>query len=181
MKISKREVTLGITTLIAVLAGGTWYWADGRAEIWHGKANEIEKLKQQISLHENAVKLQENWLEELNNLESELPVLDIKKRSVAPDLMKTIKGISDKHGVDILKNTPYPEKKIDDLFELGINCTWDGKLEAMVHFLAALQQQGVRYDVRTLSIQPVGKNTGKLKGNMVINCAYMRKDMSSEK
>ena len=45
----------------------------------------------------------------------------------------------------------------------------------MVGFLTDLQQQGVRYDVRQLNVTPVGKNTGNLKGNMVIHCAYTRK------
>jgi hypothetical protein len=181
MKISQREIILGVLTLTAVLSGFTWYIVDSKMEEWHGMANEIEKTEQQISKHQTAIKMQENWLDELNGLQSELPAFDIKKRSVSPDLMKTIKQMSNKHGVDILKNSPYPEKQIGDLFELGINCTWDGTLESMVLFLGELQQQGVRYDVRTLSVAPVGKNSGKLKGNMVIHCAFTRKASAPEK
>jgi hypothetical protein len=181
MKISQREIILGVLTLASVLGGVTWYIVDRKVDKWHGMANEIETLEQQISHHQTAIKMQENWLGELNALQSELPVFDTKKRSVAPGLMKAIKKISSKHGVDITKNSPYPEKQIGDLFELGINCTWNGTLEAMVHFLGELQQQGVRYDVRTLSVAPVGKNTGKLKGNMVIHCAFTRKPSAPEK
>jgi hypothetical protein len=175
MKISQREVILGVLTLAAVLGGSTWYMVDKKTEEWKGKANAIEKLNQQISLHKKAIKMQENWLGELNKLQSQLPIFDTKKRSIAPELVKMIKIISNKHGVDILKNSPYPEKKIDDLYELGINITWQGKLSSMVNFLTEIQQQGVRYDVRSLTVSPVGKNTGKLKGNMVIQCAYLRK------
>lgn len=181
MKISQREMILGVLTLAAVLTGTTWYIVDSKVEKWEGKASEIEKLEQQISYHQNAIKMQENWLDELNALQSQLPVFDTGKRSVAPELVKTIKQIASKHGVAILNNSPRSEKPTGDLFELGINCTWDGTLDAMVRFLTELQQQGVRYDVRTLSVSPVGKNTGKLKGNMVIHCAFTRKPSAPEK
>ena len=91
--------------------------------------------------------------------------------------MKTIKAISSEHELEITRSQPYGEKPTGNLFELGINCTWQGTLEALVGFLTDLQQQGVRYDIRTLNIQPVGKNSGKLKGNIVINCAYTRQTL----
>ena len=181
MKISQREIILGVLTLAAVLGGFTWYMVDRKVDVWKSKANEIEKLQQQYSLHQKAIKMQENWLDELNTLQSRLPVFDTAKRSVSPELMKIIKQIATKHGVDLLKNSPNPEKKIDDLYELGINITWQGSLDSMVNFLAEIQQKGVRYDVRTLTVTPVGKNTGKLKGNMVIQCAYLRKPTVAKK
>ena len=181
MKISKREMTLGVLTLAAVLAGTTWYIVDSKAEEWKGKALEIEKLEQQIRLHQNAIKMQEEWLGELNELQSQLPVFDTQNRSVSPELMKTIKALASKHGVAILKSYPRGEKSTGNLFELGINCTWEGSLKAMVGFLTDLQQQGVRYDARMLSVTPIGKNTGKLRGNMMIHCAFTRKTPAPEK
>lgn len=175
MKISQRETTLGILTLTAVLAGAAWYIVDNKTDDWKAKATQIEKLEQQISLHQKAIQMQENWLDELNELQAKLPIFDIQKRSVSPELVKAIKAIAKKHDVTISKNTPRAEKSTDNLFELGINCTWEGTLKAMVHFLGDLQKQGLRYDVRTLTVSPVGKNTGKLKGNMVIHCAFTRK------
>ena len=174
MKISQREMMLAVSTLAAVLAGFTWYTVARKMDAWQSKKAEIGKLQQQIILHESAIKKQADWLDDLQALQKDLRVFSSQKRSVAPEWMKTIKAISRKHGLDITRSQPHAEKKIGDLFELGINCTWEGKLEAMVGFLTDLQQQGVRYDVRSLNVSPVGKNTGKLKGNMVIHCAYTR-------
>jgi Tfp pilus assembly protein PilO len=175
MKISQREMILGVATLAASLAGLTWYIADGNVDEWKSKANEMQKLEQQISLHQNAIKMQENWMDELTALQQDLRTFDPGERSVAPELMKTIKAVSSKYGLDITRSQPYNEKPTGDLYEMGINCTWEGSLDAMVHFLTELQQQGVRYDVRQLNVTPVGKDTGKLKGNMVIHCVYTRK------
>ena len=174
MKITQREMMLGAVTLACVLIGSTWYVVDKKAGAWKAKKTQIENLRQQISLHQNAIKMQDNWMGELEYLQQDLRVFDDDQRSVSPQLMKTLKEISSKHELEITRSQPYGEKPTGNLFELGINCTWQGTLEALVGFLADLQQQGVRYDVRTLNIQPAGKNSGKLKGNMVINCAYTR-------
>ncbi len=181
MKITQREMILGVATLTAVLAGFTWYIVDSKVDGWKSKANEIEKSEQQARHYRTAIRMQENWLDELNELQGGLRVFDSQKHSVSPELMKTIKAISSKHGLDITRSQPYGEKSTDDLFELGINCTWQGRIETMVSFLTDLQQQGVRYDVRQLNITPVGKNTGELKGNMVIHCAYTRKPTAAKK
>jgi len=177
MKISQREMVLGITTITALLGGLTWLFINGRLDDHRDKAAEIQTIRQQIRLDERRIKMQDEWISELNELQKDLRVFDINQKSVSPELMKTIKTISTKHGLDITRSQPYNEKPTADLFELGINCTWEGKLDAMVGFLTELQQQGVRYDVRTLNVTPVGKNTGRLKGNMVINCAYIKKSM----
>ncbi len=108
-------------------------------------------------------------------------MFDINQKSVSPELMKTIKEISSAHGLDINRNQPRGEKPIGDLFELAINCTWQGGLEAMVGFLTDLQQQGVRYDVRSLNIKPLGNKSGDLSGNMLIHCAYTKKATAAKK
>ena len=174
MKITQREMILGAVALACVLVGTTWYAVDKKAGAWKSKKAQIENLQQKIRLHQNAIKMQDNWMDELELLQQDLRVFDDDQRSVSPQLMKTIKAISSEHELEITRSQPYGEKLTGNLFELGINCTWQGTLDALVGFLADLQQQGVRYDVRTLNIQPVGKNSGKLKGNMVINCAYTR-------
>jgi hypothetical protein len=104
MKISQREMILGVATLAALLTGLTWYIVDNKMDEYHAKAAEIEKLKQQIGFHKNAIKMQENWLGELNALQEDLRVFDINQKSVSPELMKTIKEISSAHGLDINRN-----------------------------------------------------------------------------
>ncbi|WP_372845731.1 hypothetical protein [Pontiella sp.] len=181
MKITQREMILGAATFAAVLTGLTWYLVSNKMDEYRAKAAEIETLRQQIAFNKNAIKMQENWLGELNELQKELRVFDTKQKSVDPELMKTINKIAEKHGLVITRSNPRGEKPIGDLFELAINCTWEGDLESMVNFHTELQQQGVRYDVRTLNIKPAGNNTGKLTGNMVIHCAYTKRANAGKK
>ncbi|MDF7807391.1 GspMb/PilO family protein [Pontiellaceae bacterium B12219] len=175
MKMTQREWILSVVTLSAVLIGVTWVIVDGKIEAHKAKKIEIQNLRQQIRLDERRIQMQSDWIAELNELQKDLRVFDTNQKSVSPELMQTVNKIAKEHNLDITRSQPHSEKPTDDLFELGINCTWEGKLDALVGFLADLQQQGVRYDVRTLNVAPVGKNSGRLKGNMVIHCAYTRK------
>jgi len=175
MKISDRELVLGMATMACVLFGGTWFVINGKVAEWKSQKTEIYRLREQISRHQAAIRMQDDWLDELQELEQELRVFDLDQRSVSPELMKTIDLIAAKHALNISKTNPQKEQPTGDLFELGINCTWQGDLESVVGFLTELQQQGVRYNVRNLNIKPVGNNTGKLQGNMVIDCAFTRR------
>ena len=175
MKISDRELVLGVATIACVLFGGTWFGVNGKVDEWKAKKTEIFRLREQISRHQTAIRMQDDWLDELHNLEKDLRIFDTEQRSVSPELMKTIDIIAVKYELKISKTNPQGEQPTGDLFELGLNCTWQGELVAVVDFLTELQQQGVRYNVRTLNIKPAGRNTGKLQGNMVIDCAFTRR------
>lgn len=181
MKISQREMTLGVATLASLLIGVTWYVIDGEMAEHKAKKVEIERLENQMRLDNRRIKMQDDWISELNSLQKDLRVFDVKQKNVSPDLMKTVNAIATKHGLNITRNQPRPEKPTDDLFEMAINCPWEGELGALVGFLAELQQQGVRYDIRSLNIVPVGKNSGRLKGSMLIHCAYTKKALPKEK
>lgn len=180
MKITQREMILGVVAMTALLAGLTYGIVNKRIDAHKAKKTEIANLNQEIRLNELRIKMQDDWIAELNELQKDLRVFDTKQKSVSPELMKTVNLIAKKHDLDIPRSQPRGEKPTDDLFELGINCTWEGKLDALVGFLAELQQQGTRYDVRTLNVTPVGKNTGRLKGNMVIHCAFTRKPNAAQ-
>ena len=179
MKISEREMILLVLSIATILFGGTWYYVDSKVPEYKNKRIEIERLEAQIRLDQRCISMQKDWIDTLNSLQKDLQVFDIKQKSVSPQLMQIIKNISTKHGIRIIRNQPYAEKPTGDLFEMGINCTWQGDLPSIVGFLTELQQKGVQYDIRTLNISPEGKKSGRLKGNMVIHCAYIKADKES--
>ena len=110
MKISQREMMLGVVTRACVLAGTTWYAVDKKTEAWKSKKTQIESLRQQIRLNQNAIKMQDSWMGELDLLQQDLRIFDDDQRSVAPQLMKTIKAISSEHELEITRSQPYGEK-----------------------------------------------------------------------
>jgi len=173
MKISQREMVLGMVTLTALLFGLTYWTAGGRIETSRQRAEEKERLQQQITLHKKILEEKDGWYSRLAELQGDLAVYD-EKTAVTAELLKLIKRTADGHALDLIRTQPYREEQVGSLYELGVSCNWEGNLEALTRFLYDLQSQGMRFDVRQLNVAPIAGREGILKGSMIINCAYRR-------
>ena len=173
MKISTREIVLGVGTLTVILFGLT-YWMGGTAiEEQRAITENKARLLRQIELHKRILEQQEKWHEPLDELKSQLPVYQ-PKTPVSVELPKTIKRIADKNRLNLPLTQPQNEDKIGNIYELKVRCDWQGTLDALVHFLYDIHKQGIRFDVRQINLKPVAKQVDQFKGSMVINCAYRR-------
>ncbi len=173
MKMSKREIVIGMVTLAVILFGFTYGMAGSKIAEQREMKSEKARLRRQIKLHKRILDEKENWIDRLDALQSQLPVYN-RKTSVNVELPKKIKRMADQHSLDLLQTQPVGEEQVGSLYELSVRCEWQGKLDALVHFLYELHDQGIRFDVRKIDIKPVAKQKGMLKGAMIINCAYRR-------
>ena len=174
MKMSNREIVLGMATLAVILFGFTYWIASSKIAEQRDMTKQKALLHRQIQLHKRILDEQETWTEQLDDLQAQLPVYG-RKISINVELPKGIKRIADRHGLDLLLTQPEGETQNGSLHELTVRCDWQGNLEELVHFLYDLHSQGLRFDVREMGIKPVAKQEGQLKGSMMINCAYRRK------
>ena len=78
------------------------------------------------------------------------------------------------HGVSLLRREAERERSAGDIYEVAINCNWEGDLDAIVRFLYALESQDVSMDLDQLSVSTVSGSKDKLKGNFSVKCAYCR-------
>jgi len=173
MKMSKREIVIGMITLAVVLFGFTYWMAGSKIAEQREMREEKVRLRRQIQLHKKILEEKENWTGRLDALQAKLPEYG-RKTSVNVELPKKIKRMADQHGLDLTSTVPVGEEQVSSLYELSVRCEWQGKLEALVHFLYELHSQGIRFDVRKIDIKPIAKQEGMLKGSMIINCAYRR-------
>ena len=173
MKISKREMIIGIVTLATLLFGITYWLAGAKIERQHEIADGKERLQHQIKLHKRVLEGKESWMGRLEELKVQLPVYD-KRISVTGEILKNIKSMADQNHLDLTKSRADVEKKVGTLRELSVTCDWEGQLEALVHFLHNVHSQGLRFDIRELNIRPDARRAGVLRGNMIIDCAYLR-------
>ena len=174
MKISKRETLLVLITLTAILFGLTYWLAGSRIAEQRRIKQDKARLLHQIELHKRILAEKDVWYARLEELQSQLPLYD-EKTSITAELLKLIKRTADEHGLDLVRTQPYREEQTGSLYELGVSCNWEGKLESLVRFLYDLQKQGVRFDVLQLNAQPDAQRDRILKGSMIIDCAYRKK------
>lgn len=175
MKLSNRETILAVASLTALLFGLTYWLAASRIEEQRTLADERARLLRQMELHRRILAEQTNWIGRLVELQEQLPVYD-SRTPVTAELLKEIKRIADRNGLDLVRTQPYREEQVGSLFELGVSCNWEGDLEALVRFLYDLQTQGIRYDVRQMTVQPEARQAGRLRGTMIIDCAFRREE-----
>jgi Tfp pilus assembly protein PilO len=178
VKISKRETLLLLSALTAVLFGLTYWLAGSRIAEQRQIKTDKARLLHQIELHKRILAEKDSWYSRLEELQAQLPVYD-DKMSITAELLKLIKRTADEHSLDLVRTQPYREEQVGSLYELGVNCSWEGNLEALVRFLYALQTQGIRFDVLQLTTQPDAQRDRILKGSMTIDCAY-RKNLKPE-
>ena len=173
MKISTREMILGIATVAVILFGFTYWLGSSKISTMKDMGEEKVRLRRQVELHKRILDERDKWVGRLNELQSQLPVYD-RKFPATVALPKEIKRMADRHKLSLPLTQPEGEQQVGSLYELSVRCDWQGKLDAIVHFLYDLHTKGIRFDVRQINIKPIAKLEGQLKGSMIINCAYRR-------
>ena len=173
MKISRREMLIGIITLFCVLFGLTYWMAGAKIAEQREIAEDKVRLLRQIQLHKRILEEQTVWTNRLAELQAELPVYETGI-SVNGEIRSMITDMAQKHGLTPNKIRTGTEKKVGMLYEMTVTCDWRGELDQLVHFLYEINQQGLRFDVSEISVRPDAKEIGILNGDMTIECAYRR-------
>jgi Tfp pilus assembly protein PilN len=174
VKITSRELTLGIVTLTVGLFGGTFLLARPRLTEWQRMKKAQVRLEDEIRRDSDLVNKRAEWEGRFDALSEAMPQYGEKQKT---DILwlSTIDNVARKHGLDVRRIEAKEERQQGDVYELPIECTeWEGDLDALVHFLFDLQSRGAMLDVRFLHIRP---KAGKvLRGRFSLSCAYTRGD-----
>lgn len=172
MKITSRELSLGLATLTVGLFGGTFLLARPRLAEWQSLAKTQARLEREMQVDRDLVAKQAEWQERFDALSEAMPQYGLTQKTDVLWL-STIDGVARKHGLEIRRIEAGEERQQGDVYELPIECTeWEGDLDALVHFLFDLQSRGAMLDVRLLLIKP---KAGKvLRGRFSLSCAYTR-------
>ena len=179
MKISTREMGLAwVTAMVLILAGTFWFGQPG-AKAWKDAAKEREALGGRMKEIDHLLSDQTNVNQRLEVLRKQLPAHP-EGKDVTAELLMTLERTAQQYGLILLRREPEKEKSVGDLYEVAINCTWESTLDALVHFLYALQIQGAILDIRQLTVTPGQGGPDRLKGNFTVDCAYTRTSAGRE-
>ncbi|OGV47473.1 MAG: hypothetical protein A2X46_14215 [Lentisphaerae bacterium GWF2_57_35] len=173
MKVSNREIYLGWATLVAVLLAGTYWLGEAKLKEWDEFSTARQALNVRLQEAEVWANRQGVVDKSLDAIRQQLPRYPVGQ-DVTAELLKTLERTAQSHNLTLLRREPDKEKSVGDLYEVAINCSWEGELDALVHFLYALQVQGAMLDIRQLTITPGQGGPGRLKGNFTVDCAYSR-------
>lgn len=173
IRLSMRESILAVATLSIGLAALTWWAGGARIARWSELTRSAETLEQRRQVAERLVRRRAEVEGRLDDLLRTLPRYPAD-RDVTADLLKLIETTAAEHGLVLTRREPERERTAGDLYEVAINCNWEGTLEALTRFLFAIQSKGAVLDIRQLTVTSPKGTGSALSGSISIACAYTR-------
>jgi Tfp pilus assembly protein PilO len=173
VKISRREVTLGLATLVLVLGGLGFFVGRSMVAEWDKALRQRHQVAEKKKEADALIAGRETVVQQLGELEQALPRFRLDQQ-VNAELLKTIQKTADENQLSLKRLLPEKEQEVGDLSEVAIECHWEGSLEQLVRFLYAVQVQGAMLDIRELKIDPAQGQAGRLKGTFTVFCAFKR-------
>jgi Tfp pilus assembly protein PilO len=171
MKLSEREIVLFWATGVAALVGLSYVVAAPKVRDWGALRAAHSEAQRKITAAERMVAQRPQWHKRLEDLRGKLPQYAPEK-DVTADLLIRIDELAKRSGLVLPSREVDKEVQQGDLFDLAVNCKWEGKLDAIVQFLFELQNQDVILDASQLTIAP---NERKVpRGSFTVNCTYAR-------
>ncbi len=171
MKMSSRELLLSAITGMIALFGLSYLLAMPRIKEWSLLREKRAEAERRIGLTRRMIEQAPAWEAKLKNLRRKLPQHPPEK-DVTADLLIRIEKLASSSGLTLASRDLEKETRSADMYELAANCKWEGKLEPLVQFLFALQQEDAILDVSQLSVAPNEKRL--LKGSFTVYCSYSR-------
>jgi Tfp pilus assembly protein PilO len=171
MTISTRETFLFWITGMVALFGLTYLVCDPKIKEWGTVGQKQTEVRRSIGMAERLVAQGPQWDQRLAELRKKLPQYPADK-DVTADLLIKLEQIASAHGLTLSSRDAEKETQRGDMYELAVNCKWEGKLEAVVHFLFDLQKEDAILDASQLTITPNEKKIPK--GSFTVYCSYSR-------
>ena len=156
MKISPREAILGVMAVAVAAFGITVAAARSRLDAWKDLRKRQGDILWDIERCRADIAERDKWSREFGDLSRQLPAYPADKKMVV-HWLSLMDSLASKRGVKILRRDAGAEKKLGDVYELPIDCAWEGSLDGVVHFLLDLQSEGAMLDIRQLTIKPKGQ------------------------
>jgi Tfp pilus assembly protein PilO len=160
----------GITALVALI-GGTYLLAEPRLKEWATLRSREDELRRQIGVQQHLIAQETKWTATLADLKRRLPTHP-QGKDVTTDLQILIEKLASANRLTLSSRDAEKETLKGNMFEVAVNCKWEGKLESLVRFLFDLQREAVILDVSQLTISPSEKKT--LRGGFTVYCSYSR-------
>ena len=171
MKVSSRELTLLWVTGLVALLGLTYILCEPRLKEWKSLGEKQIEAARKVEVTRHLVAQAPKWDARLAELRKKLPQY-ARDKDVTADLLIKIEQLATAHSLALPSRDVEKESQKGDMYELAANCKWEGKLDALVHFLFDLQKEDAILDISQLSVSPNEKRG--LRGSFTVYCSYSR-------
>lgn len=173
MKLSSRELVMSWITCVIVLIGFSCWFGKPKVEAWKELVRNEETVNRRIAISQRLLDQSGEWEQRLKKLRVKLSKYPADK-DVTADYLKILERVAKDSNLSLIKRKPKKEKHHGNLYELAIDCTWKGDLDALVLFLYTLERENVTMDIERITVTLVAGGKEQLKGNFTLMCIYTR-------
>jgi len=171
MKISSREMVLLWITGVVALGGVTYMLVDPQLQEWKSLNGKKSETTRQLENQKRLIDQAPTWNAKLAQQKKKLPTHP-QGKDVTTDLQILIERLAKANGVNLISRDAEKETLRGNMYEVAVNCKWEGKLESLTRFLFDLQKEDVILDVSQLNVSPNEKKV--LRGGFTVYCSYSR-------
>lgn len=176
MTLSSREVILGWATFAVVLLVLTFWLGEPKLQEWRDAREAVAMLERKMMVTQRLLERDADIRTRLADFRKQLPKHPADKR-VTAELLKDLSRTARGHSMTLTSSKPEEEKRLEDLYEVAIHCTWEATLESLTRFLYAVQEKGVMMDISQITITPKRGAPDMLRGSFTADFAYSREGM----
>ena len=167
MKISSREMILAWIAGVAALGGLTYLLVEPKFKEWTLLEGKKAESLRQVGNQKRLIAQSSRWEAKLSELKKKLPTHP-QGKDVTTDLQILIEKLARANGLTLISREAEKETLRGNMYEVAVNCKWEGKLEALTRFLFDIQKEDVILDVSQLTISPNEKKV--LRGGFTVYC-----------
>ncbi len=172
MKVSTRELYLGLMTVTVVLIGFTVVLGRSKLDELKDLQRKQSEYRESIERNKKLLSQKEKWTKKMEKYKGMMLTVP-KDKQMNVFVSEKVEKLASSRGLKILKHEMGKERREGIVYELPLECRdWEGTTDALVHFLFDLQDKGVMLDIRYLRVKPKSKTIRK--GRFSLYCAYMR-------
>ena len=192
---SRRDrMAIAIGVVVLLYAFAAFLWATGRNQAWDAARRNYERELKTLKREKALIADRALWEERAEEARQRMPHVDADERveKTAARWERVIERLAAEHHVNVkgLKALPFEKKSEkeeeenpDGVLEMPVEVKYENtSLQRLVEFLYAVNKsEDAMMDVRDIDISVQGsKNTGALRGKIVLTCAYLKGDESEE-
>ncbi|MEI8351151.1 MAG: type 4a pilus biogenesis protein PilO [bacterium] len=171
MRISSREMVLLWITGVVALGGVTYMLVDPQLQEWKSLNGKKSETARQLENQKRLIDQAPTWNAKLAQQKKKLPTHP-QGKDVTTDLQILIERLAKANGVNLISRDAEKETLRGNMYEVAVNCKWEGKLESLTRFLFDLQKEDVILDISQLTVSPNEKKV--LRGGFTVYCSYSR-------
>lgn len=157
MALNKRERFLLVTTIGAVVVGGTYLLASPLTRSWRSINSELETRRKELGMVNSTIARKPGWQQEYDQLRASVRQ-GTERFNMTSDVLKKIEDVGTAAGVIIVSRRPLPVVDKEVYRELPVQCSIETTLDSLVKFLHALQTGSGLMNVEQLQVLPKPDN-----------------------